>query len=319
VANKRPAKQLTVDPRRYAKTREGDNNFFACLRVLRGSVIWPLLPSLSLIAILFGTSVVNGIAQSLGFLPFVGQRELSLDAYRNVVAGTNYAREFWTGLLFSLWVSAASTLLSAVCALLIVGFAARRLRAGAQALRGVLNINLAFPHLVWAIGLLLLLAQSGLLARIAAALGLIDAPVDFPILVRDRYGLGIILHYITKETPFLLLIALGILQSQSEAYDLVAENLGANRWQRLRYVTLPLLLPGLLGGALLVFAFVFGAYEVPAVLGVRYPQMLSVLALDFFLNPDLRSRAEGMAISVLMAAVVLLVAVVARRLGGERA
>lgn len=285
---------------------------------LRASIWLPLLPSLSLIAILFGTSVVNGLAQSLGYLPFVGQRALSLDAYRNVVTGADYAPEFWTGLLFSLWVSGASTLLSTVGALLIVGLGARRLRPGERALRGVFNINLAFPHLVWAIGLSLLLAQSGLLARIAAALDLIDAPADFPILVRDHYGLGIILHYVTKETPFLLLIALGILQSQPDAYDLVAENLGADRWQRLRYVTLPLLLPGLLGGALLVFAFVFGAYEVPAVLGVRYPEMLSVLALDFFLNPDLRSRAEGMAISVLMAAIVLLVAIVARRLGEER-
>ena len=180
-----------------------------------------------------------------------------------------------------------------------------------------LNLNLAFPHLVWAIGLSLLLAQSGLLARIAAAIGLIAGPSDFPVLIRDRYGVGIILSYVSKETPFLLLIALSILASQPSAYGVVAENLGATRWQRLRYVTLPLVLPGLLSGALLVFAFVFGAYEVPALLGVRYPQMLSVLALEFFLNPDLRSRAEGMAISVIMAVVVLLVVGIARRLRRE--
>ncbi len=73
-------------------------------------------------------------------------------------------------------------------------------------------------------------------------------------------------------------------------------------------------MPGLTAGALLVFAYVFGAYEVPAVLGVRYPQMLSVLALEFFANPDLHSRAEGMAISVIMAVVVLTVALIGYRL-----
>ena len=65
-------------------------------------------------------------------------------------------------------------------------------------------------------------------------------------------------------------------------------------------------------------AFVFGAYEVPAVLGVRFPRMLSVLALDFFNDPDLRSRAEAMAISVIMAVVVIIVAVVGRQLTARR-
>ncbi|PLS80104.1 MAG: hypothetical protein CYG59_09775 [Chloroflexi bacterium] len=178
----------------------------------------------------------------------------------------------------------------------------------------ILNINLAFPHLVWAVGLSLLLAQSGVVARLATLLGLIAMPAEFPVLIRDQFGIGIILDYVTKETPFLVLILLGILRSQPEAYAVVAENLGATHWQRLRYVTLPQVLPGLTAGALLVFAYVFGAYEVPAVLGVRYPQMLSVLALEFFANPDLHSRAEGMAISVIMAVVVLTVALIGYRL-----
>jgi putative spermidine/putrescine transport system permease protein len=151
-------------------------------------------------------------------------------------------------------------------------------------------------------------------ARIAAALGLIDGPAAFPVLVRDNYGIGIILNYVSKEIPFLLLLMLSILRSQPDEYGMVAENLGANRWQTLRYVTLPLVLPGLTAGSLLIFAFVFGAYEVPALLGVSFPRMLSVLALEFFRNADLNSRAEGMAISIIMAAIVLLVAGTARYL-----
>lgn len=314
MADERPASSVAVaapEPTR-GNARRLD------LRARRGTLgVWlSLVPALALIALLFGSSVVYGVTQSLGYLPFLGQRTLSLDAYRNIVTGADYAAEFWSGLWFSLWVSAAATVLSALCALLIVTlWELRAPRRGRTAGLLVLNINLAVPHLVWAIGLSLLLAQSGLLARIATAAGLIDAPAAFPVLVRDVYGLGIIMNYITKETPFLVLVALSILAAQPDAYAVVAENLGASRWQRLRYVTLPLVLPGLVSGALLVFAFVFGAYEVPALLGVRYPQMLSVLALELFLNPDLRSRAEGMAISVIMALVVLLVAVVARRYG----
>lgn len=169
----------------------------------------------------------------------------------------------------------------------------------------MLNLNLVFPHLVWAVALSLLLAQSGLLARIAFAFGLIDAPAQFPVLVRDHYGLGIILHYVSKELPFLLLIVLAVVRTQGAQYDLVAENLGATFWQRLRYITLPLVLPALAAGSALVFAFVFGAYEVPALLGVRYPRMLAVLALEFFTNPDLNRRTEGMAISLIISLVTL--------------
>jgi putative spermidine/putrescine transport system permease protein len=267
-----------------------------------------LTPALALVGLLVGASLWYSVAQSLGVLAIIGEHQLSLDAYRNLLAGdTAAAREFWPALGFSLWVSLAATGLSAFGALLLAAaFSGHRRRVDGVTLF-TLNMNLAFPHLVWAVALSLLLAQSGLLARLVAALGLIDGPAAFPVLVRDRYGIGIILHYVSKEIPFLMLIVLAVLRTQSASYDLVAENLGASPWQRLRYVTLPLVLPALAAGAAIVFAFVFGAYEVPALLGVRYPRMLPVLALEFFTNPDLNRRAEAMAISLIISAVTLLV------------
>ena len=131
--------------------------------------------------------------------------------------------------------------------LLAVGLASRPGSGAADNM--ALNWNLAIPHVVWAVALLLFLAQSGLLARLAATAGLIQVPADFPVLVRDSYGLGIILHYISKETPFLALIVLAALRGQPAGYGQVAANLGANRWQRLRYVTLPFVTPALLAGA----------------------------------------------------------------------
>jgi putative spermidine/putrescine transport system permease protein len=159
-----------------------------------------------------------------------------------------------------------------------------------------------------------------LLARWAASLGWISLPADFPVLVRDRFGIGIILSYLGKEIPFLTITILSVLRSQSVGYDVVAENLGASRWQRLRYVTIPQVTPALTAGALLVFGFIFSSYEVPALLGVGYPRALPVLALRFFLNPDLRARSEGMVISLIITLIVMVVAVVSLRIGerGEK-
>ncbi len=267
-----------------------------------------LAPALAVVGLMVGASLAYGVAQSLGLLAIIGTDQPSLAAYRDLLGGTGPAgREFWPALGFSLWISLASTGLSALGALLVAAVLGSRRRPADGATLLMLNLNLAFPHLVWAVALGLLLAQSGLLARFAAALGLISAPAEFPVLVRDRDGLGIILHYVSKEVPFLVLLALAVLRTQGAEYDLVAENLGADGWQRVRYVTLPLVLPALAAGSALVFAFSFGAYEVPALLGVRYPRTLAVLALEAFANPDLRQRATGMAIGLVIGLVTLAV------------
>ena len=273
-----------------------------------------LAPALLVIGVLFGSSVIYGLAQSLGVLTGTSQQTLSLEAYRNVFSGQGPAGvEFWPSLGFSLWIAGASTLLSALGALPVAIWLNGRRDRGQRMDTLALNWNLGFPHLVWAIGLLLFASQSGLLARFAAAPGWIQDPAGFPVLVRDRLGIGIIVDYVSKEIPFLALIVLAVLRAQAEDFEVVAENLGATRWQRLRYVTLPQVLPALIAGSMLVFAFVFSAYEVPAILGVRYPRMLPVLALDFFTNPDLNNRAEGMAISFIIAVIVMVAAAISLR------
>jgi len=277
-----------------------------------------LAPALILVSVLLGASLVYGVAQSLGLMSVIGQNTLSLDAYRNILSGQGPAGgEFWGSLVFSLWVSITSTIVSSALALLVAVWLAERRAGSGNVDTLALNWNLAFPHLVWAVALLLFLSQSGLLSRWAATLGLIQTPADFPVLVRDSYGIGIILHYVSKEIPFLALIILAVLRAQPAGYDLIAENLGASRWQRLRYVTLPLVMPSLISGALLVFAFIFSSYEVPALLGVDYPRMLPVLALRFFNDPDLHARADGMAISLVITVIVLIVAAVSIKKGEQ--
>jgi len=268
-----------------------------------------LAPALTIALVLLGASLFYGIAESVGYVSVIGQNEISFSAYHATLV---LSSEFWRSLRFSLWISIASTMISSVVALALAVWLSER-RGNMDTL--ALNWNLAFPHLVWSVALLLFLSQSGLFARWVASLGFITTTDQFPVLVRDRFGIGIILSYVGKEIPFLTIIILSVLRSQSVGYDVVAENLGASRWQRLRYVTIPQVLPALLAGDLLVFGFIFSSYEVPALLGVGYPRALPVLALRFFLDPDLRARSEGMVISLIITLIVILVAVISLRIG----
>jgi putative spermidine/putrescine transport system permease protein len=262
-----------------------------------------LAPTMLIIVVLFFGSLGYGFLQSLGYNPQIGASELSLDAYRSILLSPDMASRFWPGLWLSLWVAFASTFISAAIAI-AVALLLRRTFVGKKIAVFFFQLNLPIPHLVIAVGMLMLFSQSGLVSRMLGEMGVVTSPRDFPALTKDPYGIGIILAYIWKEVAFFGIIVLAILQSLGEDYESVAQSLGANRWQRFRTVTLPLIMPGLLSASIIVFAFTFGTYEVPRILGVQHPKMLPVLALDFFINPDLNARAEGMALSMIIAAIV---------------
>lgn len=264
-----------------------------------------LAPTLTVIIVLFIGALFYGLIQSLGWNPRIGATEISLDAYYNIIFGEEHSRAFWTGLALNLWVSIASTVLSAAIAI-AAALLLRETFIGKRVSTFLFQLNLPIPHVVAAIGMSFLLSQSGLLSRIGASMGVISSPGDFPILIKDSWGLGIIIAYIWKEVPFIGVIVLAVLQSLGQDYEDIARSLGANSWQRFRYVILPLIMPGVLSASIIVFAFTFGSYEVPALLGVRFPRMLPVTSLRFFTDPDLNSRAEGMAMSMIIAFIVLI-------------
>ena len=148
----------------------------------------------------------------------------------------------------------------------------------------------------------------------ALHLGLISEQADFPILVHDDWGVGIILVYLWKQVPFIGLIALAVLQSIGEDYEELARSLGATGWQRFRHVLFPLMLPGLIPGSIVIFAFVFGSFEVPYLMGESFPTMLSVLSYRLYIDTDLALRPQAMAVSVIIALVVLLMVGIYQRL-----
>ena len=271
-------------------------------------IILSLSPPLLIIFLFFFGGIFYGFFQSLGYQPAIDKYEINLDAYYNILFSERYSRLFWTGLGLNLWVSFASTFLAAVFAL-FGALAIRKTFFAKTLCNFIYSINLPMPHLVVAVGIIFVFSQSGLLARMLAQMSIISSPGEFPVIVKDKYGVGIILAYIWKESAFFFIILMSVLQSLGENYEELAQSLGANKWQRFRFVILPLVMPSLFSASIIVFAFSFGAYEVPALLGVNYPQMLPVMSFEFFLNPDLNARSEGMALSIIIALIVMILVI----------
>jgi len=256
-----------------------------------------LAPAVLVIAGLFMGGLVLGFARSLNYMPLIGLNDVNLEAYVAILSSSG----FYRSLLLSTYISFISTAISCVLA---VGAALilRRTFIGKPIVNFLFQVNLTVPHLVGAIGILYLFSQSGFFARLAYEFDLIARPADFPAMVFDPLAIGIILQYVWKEVPFIGIILLANMQTFSKDYEAAARSLGAGRWQSFRFVLLPLILPGLLSASMIVFAFTFGAYEIPALLGQNFPSALPVLAYDKFTDVDLAARPEAMALAMIITA-----------------
>lgn len=278
--------------------------------------IWLLLtPALIVIGGLFLGGLAAGLARSFNYMPVIGLTEPDLSAYRAVLSDPAFLR----GLGLSLHIALTSTLISAVLGVAAV-LMLRRSFLGRGLMNFLFQLNLTIPHLVGAIGILYLFSQSGSFARLAYAVGMIDAPGGFPALVFDPYAIGIILQYVWKEGPFIGVIVLAQMQAIGTDHEAVARSLGATRWQAFRHVLLPMVAPGLAGACIIVFAFAFGAYEIPAILGASHPQALPVLAYESYTAVDLARRPQAMAMAMVIAVISGALILVALRLlrGGLR-
>lgn len=267
----------------------------ASLRREHPRILILLAPALLALGLLFGGGLLLGLARSFGYMPLLGLTEPNLDAYRALFAGG----EFWASFALTFYIAFVSTAVSAVLA---IGAALilRQSFAGKRAMLFLFQLNITIPHLVGAIGVLYLFSQSGAFARLAREFGMIAQPADFPALIYDPAAAGIILQYVWKEIPFIGIVVLASLQAIGEDYEAAARSLGAGRWQRFRHVLLPLMAPGVIAASVIVFAFTFGAYEIPALLGQHHPAALPVLAYRLYTDVDLAARPQAMAMAMVI-------------------
>jgi putative spermidine/putrescine transport system permease protein len=264
--------------------------------------IWlMLLPALIVIGGLFAGGLLLISLQSLGFFPPAGDEAFTLEHYRRLILD----REFRVSLRLTFILTSVATVISAVAGF-GTALALREWARHSSILNALLQVPLAVPHLAMAVVLINLIAPSGLIARIVHAVGFVETPADFPALIGDRYGLGIIIAYVLKETPFIALMALAVMLRLGDEYEQVAQTLGASTWQRLRYVTLPMVAPAVVSASLVVFAFIFGAFETPFILGRPYPAMLAVVAQRRFTSTNLAERPEAIAVAIVIMLISIL-------------
>ncbi|MGM0642954.1 MAG: ABC transporter permease [Thermodesulfobacteriota bacterium] len=120
-----------------------------------------------------------------------------------------------------------------------------------------------------------ILGDSGLINHVFMKIGLIDAPLS--MLYNEAAVLMGLLQYLL---PFMILNIYVSLEGIDKSLAEAAKSLGCTEWQAFREITLPLSLPGVSAGCLLVFVLTCGTYLPPMILGGPDNDMIANLVFQ---------------------------------------
>ncbi|WP_312797068.1 ABC transporter permease, partial [Tianweitania sp.] len=179
----------------------------------------------------------------------------------------NYARIFssplYQGQLFNtLWIGIVTTFATLVIGLPVafqLGRADLRWRGLAY---GIVLSPLLVGIVIRSYGWTILLGNNGVINRTLMNLGLTEYPL--PLMYNS---LGIIIALVHVFLPFMILPIMSAVQSIDPAVVSAARSLGAGRATVIRRILLPLAMPGIQAGCILVFVLSLSAYVTPAMIG----------------------------------------------------
>jgi len=163
---------------------------------------------------------------------------------------------------------------------------------------GPLLISVVARTLGWA---LLFGGSSGLVNRALMGLGLIKGPLPFMF---TETGVVVALSHVLL--PFLVLAVWAALQRVDVQVENAATSLGAGHLTVLRRIVLPQAMPGVLSGAIIVFALAASAFATPAIIGGRRLKVAATLAYDEFLNTLNWPLGAAVAVLLLLALVAVI-------------
>ena len=266
-------------------------------------------------------SIWNVTVQSLGYIPAFGLTKPTLKYYAAVLTDPDFVSSVLVSLKIALWSAVFACVLGVALAMALI----KCNKAQGGTLYAI-RLPILVPHAVVAVFVVQILGQTGLIARLMFAFGLLEDYNQFPQLLYTPSYFGTILAYLWKEIPFVAYFVLAFMSGISSTLGEAAENLGASPLRSFFEVTLPLSLQVIAKAFLIIFIFAFGGYELPLLLGSTLPKALSVQTYLAYTSPDLLQRPLAMAMNgtvlLLSTAISMVYALVIiglnRKMGGSK-
>lgn len=283
----------------------------------RGLIL--LFPLSVIYVVLIGGGVYKLLLESLGYIPHLSMNTITLDHYKEVLK----YKDFFVDLLYSIYLALTASIISIVVGV-YVSF--RLIQSKNKTIKAfvsrTLQIGVILPYLYMLFIVVLLFGKTGVYSRILFSLGIIDNLNQFPTLLYEPLGVGIIIVFILKGVPFVSLFVLNIMSNVSDSFENVSKTLGAKPLKTLTKVYIPLCRDAIVWSFMVLLAYDLGSFEVPYLLGSLSPNTLSVSLFSAYLDPNILHIPRAMAMALILfifgVIVVALSAIVLRKLIGGR-
>lgn len=217
--------------------------------------------------------------------------------YEVFVQSSLYVKVLWTTIRTSLIVTAGCLLLGYPYAY-VMHHASKRAQ---PVLAALVLIPFWSSLLVRTYAWTVLLQDSGVINSLLKRISLIDEPLE---LMRNTLGVTVGMTHILL--PFMVLPVFATMRRIDPDLVPAAEGLGARPSMAFRRVFLPLSLPGVFAGALLVFVLALGFYITPALLGSPQNAMFSELVVNMVSQRLQFGIGSALAVTLLAVTLVLL-------------
>ncbi|MCO5071718.1 MAG: ABC transporter permease [Rhizobiaceae bacterium] len=234
--------------------------------------------------------VVVGASFNAGnFLTFPPQG-LSLRWYVTFFNNEVFMRAIRT----SLWLAAVSTVISTIIGTMAAIYYVQHAGKRKELIRIAMLSPLLLPEVLTAISLLFFVYTIG---------------------IGTRTIIGLVVGHVLITLPFVFINVSASLESFDSSWDMAARSLGAGRWTRFRRIMLPLIKPGVIGGALFAFIISFDVFTISFMLkGIG----MSTLPIQLFDYLRTNFTPEAAAVSTLSIVLTLGVVIVSEKVLGLR-
>jgi len=196
----------------------------------------------------------------------------TLRNYLRFLGDPFYLYVLWATVLLGLWVTAWCIVLGYPLAYVLA-------RTRSRHIRGILVTLLLVPLMtsvvVRSYGWMILLANNGLVNKALLALGVVQSSVQ--LLFNPT---GVVIALVAILLPYVILTLMPVIQNIDPSLEEASQSLGASPWRMFRDVVIPLSLPGVGAGSILVFVLTIAAYATPRLVGGSRLLVIPIFVYD---------------------------------------
>ncbi len=223
---------------------------------------WLVIPALALFGLFFVAPLVSLLSISFN-PPAPGSLR-----FEPTLTFQNFIKFFTNDLYYgsvysSLGLAGATTAITIVLGYPLAFLVARTKKPGRNTFYLILILGaMQLDIIVRMFGMMVLLGDNGMINDLLRALGLVKDKI--PLMYNKS---GVITGLVQATLPLMVLPLIGVIRSIDISLEEAARSLGAGRWSTFWKVTVPLSVPGILAGSILVFGVSISSYAVPSIMG----------------------------------------------------